>query len=51
MERQIDTIWDYIDGNLNQEQLKSVKARLETDPAFKALYDSQLKLNLSLIHI
>jgi hypothetical protein len=40
-------LWDYIDGNLDESQQKSIEKKIETDAEIKAQYEELLKLNLA----
>ena len=38
-------LWDYIDGNLNETQRKSIEEKIETDISVKLQYEELLNLN------
>lgn len=40
-------LWDYIDGNLNETQVKSIRKKIESDPSVQLQYEELLKLNLT----
>ncbi|WP_131539454.1 anti-sigma factor [Pedobacter nototheniae] len=40
-------LWDYIDGNLNETQVKGIRKKIELDPAVKLQYEELLRLNVT----
>ncbi|MFC4211722.1 hypothetical protein ACFOWA_11045 [Pedobacter lithocola] len=40
-------LWDYIDGNLNETQRKSIEEKIETDVSVKLQYEELLNLNIA----
>ncbi|WP_316802333.1 hypothetical protein [Pedobacter nototheniae] len=44
-------LWDYIDGNLNEDQVKSIRKKIESDPSVQLLYSELVKLNLTFSEI
>ena len=40
-------LWDYIDGNLNETQLKSIREKIESDISVKLQYEELLNLNIA----
>jgi len=40
-------LWDYIDGNLNETQRKSIEEKIESDSSIKLQYEELLNLNMA----
>jgi len=40
-------LWDYIDGNLNETQRKSIEEKIESDISVKLQYEELLNLNIA----
>lgn len=40
-------LWDYIDGNLDENLKKSIEDRIKTDPTIKLQYEELLQFNLT----
>ncbi|MCZ4224159.1 anti-sigma factor family protein [Pedobacter rhodius] len=40
-------LWDYIDGNLNETQRKSIEEKIESDLSVKLQYEELLNLNIA----
>ncbi|MCZ4243115.1 hypothetical protein [Pedobacter punctiformis] len=38
-------LWDYIDGNLNDDQIKNIRKKIESDHSVQLQYEELLKLN------
>ncbi len=48
MKSDFDLIWDYLEGDLREEEMDFVVKRLNSDPAFRKLYGEQEEIFLSL---
>jgi len=48
MDKHLELIWKYIDGELSSSEIAIVEDKLKADPVFNAYYKSQLNLHQSL---
>lgn len=48
MKSDLDLIWEYLERDLREDEMEFVKKRLNSDPAFRQLFDEQKEILLSL---